>query len=299
MLRKLFKYEFRATGRIFLPAYAVLLVMSFVARLCYSADLAREFTTEGRTSLIVTMVMVMLFTAVWVVTLVVVIRRFWTNLLGREGYLMNVLPVSSWEHVCSKAVTSLVWVLLSGLVSVAALIVMLMGTTDLIDWRDLLYNASWIWNEGWDYLRAEGADTQAALLIVQSVIDGLVSVFSLILTAYAAMSIGQLANRRRVWASIGAFFGITIARSIVSSLLFVNTLLGVFAPAVLGDYSIAVVSGSDGPTAYYYDGAEHVLREFLAAYNTHLLYQLIFALAVCVLLFWLSQRLLKKRLNLQ
>ena len=299
MLGKLFKYEFRATGRIFLPSYAVLLVMSFVARLFYSANLAREFTTEGRTTLIVTMVMVMLFTAVWVVTLVVVIRRFWTNLLGREGYLMNVLPVSPWEHVCSKAVTSLVWVLLSGLVSFAALIVMLMGTTDLVDWRDLFSFGSRIWSEGWDYLRAEGADTQAALLIVQSVIDGLVSVISLILTAYAAMSIGQLANRHRVWASIGAYFGITIVRSIVGSMLFVSSLLGSFAPMIFGGVGVLRISGVDGPTTYFYGGAEHTLRDFLAAYNSHVLLQLIFELAVCVLLFWLSQRLLKKRLNLQ
>ena len=299
MLGKLFKYEFRATGRIFLPAYAVLLVMSFVARLFYSANLAREFTTEGRTTLIVTMVMVMLFTAVWVVTLVVVIRRFWTNLLGREGYLMNVLPVSPWEHMCSKAVTSLVWVLLSGLVSAAALVVMLLGTTDLVDWRNLFYNASWIWNEGWDYLRAEGADTQAVLMIVQTVIDGLMSIISLSLTAYAAMSIGQLVNRHRVWASIGAYFGITIARSIVSSMLFVSSLLEIFAPAIFGGVGVLGISGADGPTVYFYGGAEHTLRDLLATYNTHVLYQLIFELAVCVLLFWLSQRLLKKRLNLQ
>lgn len=297
MLRKLCKYEFRATGRIFLPAYAVLLVMSFVARLFYSANLAREFTTEGRATLIVTMVMVMLFTAVWVVTLVVVIRRFWTNLLGREGYLMNVLPVSPWEHVCSKAVTSLVWVLLSGLVSAAALFIMLMGTTGLVDWRDIFYFGSRAWNEGWDYLRAEGAEVQAVLLIVQSVVDGLLSVISMILTAYAAMSIGQLANRHRVGASIGAYFGITIARSIVSSLLFIDTVLGSFSSVIFGGFS--VVSGGDGPTVYFYRGLEHGLREFLTTFNSHLLYQLLFELAVCAALFWLSQRLLKKRLNLQ
>lgn len=299
MLGKLLKYEFRATGRIFLPAYAVLLVMSFVARLFYSANLAREFTTEGRTTLIVTMVMVMLFTAVWVVTLVVIIRRFWTNLLGREGYLMNVLPVSPWEHVCSKAVTSLVWVLLSCIVSAVALAVMLLGTTGLIDWRELLYHASEFWREGWDYMRAEGAEVQAVLLIVQSVADGLTSIISMILTVYAAMSIGQLSNRHRVWASIGAYFGITIARSIVSSMLFVSSLLGVFAPAVFSGAGVLSISGADGPTAYVYGGAEHMLRELLATYNTHVLLQLIFELAVCVLLFWLSQRLLKKHLNLQ
>ena len=299
MLGKLLKYEFRATGRIFLPAYAVLIVMSAVARLFYAANLAREFTTDGRTTVIVTMVMVMLFTAVWVITLVVVIRRFWTNLLGREGYLMNVLPVSPWEHVCSKALTSLVWVLLSGLFSIAALVIMLFGTTGLVDWRDLLYNASWIWNEGWDYLRAKGADTQAALLIVQTVVDGLMSVVSLILTVYAAMSIGQLSNRHRVWASIGAYFGITIARSIASSTLFANTMLRSFSSWVLGDLNFVVIGGADGSGTYYYNGAEYGVREFLASFNTYLLFQLIFELAVCVLLFWGSQRLLKKRLNLQ
>lgn len=298
MLGKLFKYELRATGRIFLPAYAVLLVTSFIARLFYAGSLAREFTTEGRATLIVTMVMVMLFTAVWVVTLVVVIRRFWTNLLGREGYLMNVLPVSPWEHVCSKAVTSLAWVLLSGLVSAAALAVMLLGTTGLVDWRDIFSFGSLYWSQGWDYLRAEGADGQGALLIVQLIFDGLLSIAGFILTAYAAMSIGQLANRRRVWLSIGAYFGITIARSIVSSALFAGMLMGRFFSS-FGAVSISSRGGADGPTAYWYGGGTHSLREFLAAVNTQILLQNLFELAVCAALFWLSQRLLKKRLNLQ
>ena len=41
MLGKLLKYEFRATARVFLPMYALLLVMSAVARLVYGAQMNR------------------------------------------------------------------------------------------------------------------------------------------------------------------------------------------------------------------------------------------------------------------
>ena len=83
MLKKLFKYEFSATGRIFLPMYAALLVMSLIARVFYSVEGLQSDILIA----LITMLLVMLFTAVWVITFVIIIRRFWDNLLGRQGYL--------------------------------------------------------------------------------------------------------------------------------------------------------------------------------------------------------------------
>ena len=281
MLGKLFKYEFRATGRIFLPAYAVLLVMSVVARLFYGNGgvfVSGASKNDELLAGIATLIMVMLFTAVWVVTLAVTLRRFWTNLLGREGYLTNVLPVHPWEHMLSKLVTASVWNILSGLASVLALWIMLGRVLNLID----LSNFIEFWRELRLALAREGITGQAILFTVQIVLISLLSVFQFILSAYAAMCVGQLVNTHRIWASIGAYFGVSIARSTLFSQVGGRVLSARFF----------------GVTVYSYEGPISVVRE-LARVNELLLWYVAFELIFCAALFFAGTWILRKRLNLQ
>jgi hypothetical protein len=43
MLKKLLKYEFQATGRIFLPLYGALIVVAFIQRLFLAFNLTSYF----------------------------------------------------------------------------------------------------------------------------------------------------------------------------------------------------------------------------------------------------------------
>ena len=281
MLGKLFKYEFRATGRIFLPSYAALLVMSVVTRLFYGNGgvfVSGASKNDELLAGIATLVMIMLFTAVWVVTLAVTLRRFWTNLLGREGYLTNVLPVHPWEHMLSKLVTASVWNILSILASVLALWIMLGGVLNLID----LSNFIEFWRELRQRLAEEGATGQAVLLAVQIAASTLLSVFQFILSVYAAMCVGQLVNTHRIWASIGAYFGVSIARSTLFSQIGGRVLTARFF----------------GTTVYSYEGPISVVRE-LARVNELLLWYLSLELIFCAALFFAGTWILRKRLNLQ
>ena len=281
MLGKLFKYEFRATGRIFLPAYAALLVMSVVTRLFYGNGgvfVSGANKNDELLAGIATLVMIMLFTAVWVVTLAVTLRRFWANLLGREGYLTNVLPVHPWEHMFSKLVTASVWNILSGAVSVLALWIMLGGVLHLIDISEFME----FWRELRWRLAEEGATGQAVLLAVQVVTSTLLSVFQFILSAYAAMCVGQLVNAHRIWASIGAYFGVSVAKSTLFSQVGGRVLAARFF----------------GTTVYSYEGPISVVRE-LARVNELLLWYLALELLFCAALFFAGTWILRKRLNLQ
>ena len=282
MLGKLFKYEFRATGRIFLPSYAVLLVMSVVARLFYGDG--RIFAIEEYEGLfvgIISLIMIMLFTAVWVVTLAMTLRRFWTNLLGREGYLTNVLPVHPWEHMLSKLVTAAVWNILSSLASVLALWIMLGRVLNLVgvNWSEFMA----FWRELWKRLSEEGAAGQAVLFAVQVALGTLLSVFRFILSVYAAMCVGQLVNTHRIWASIGAYFGVNIVQSIL------------FSQAVGSRF---FTSRFFGTTVYSYEGPISAARE-LARVNELLLWFVVIELLFCAALFFAGTWILRKRLNLQ
>ena len=95
MLSKLLKYEFRATGRIMLPVYALLLVScggctlfgSLLGRYPESTVLSVVQTVFATLFGVTTFGMLLL-------TLVLMVYRFYKNLMTDEGYLMFTLPVS-------------------------------------------------------------------------------------------------------------------------------------------------------------------------------------------------------------
>ena len=103
MLGKLIKHEFRATGRIMLPLLGALLVLSPIAGLIMRAldrgQLKNLFRFLGGA---VVGLFFMAVAAVFVISLALMVRRFYSNLLQDEGYLMFTLPVSTHSLIWSK-----------------------------------------------------------------------------------------------------------------------------------------------------------------------------------------------------
>ncbi|WP_297985875.1 hypothetical protein [uncultured Oscillibacter sp.] len=99
MLRKLLKHEFRATGRIMLPVIGILLATSVAANLSLRYLL-------GSNAWFFSMLGILLLTAfgfaifgVFIVSFILMIQRFYKNLLQDEGYVMLTLPVSIHQHI--------------------------------------------------------------------------------------------------------------------------------------------------------------------------------------------------------
>ena len=288
MLGKLLKYEFRATARIFLPLYAVLLVMSAAARLLYGAQMTEATgTLLNILTVVVTVAMIGLLTAVAVVTVILICRRFWQNLLGREGYLMNVLPVSKSQHVWAKLIAAAVWTLLSAALSVVALWIML----GVLARTDGFQSFAEGWRALWGQLREMGVAGQTRLLIAQGVGNVLLGLLSSVLEIYAAMCIGQLANKHRIWASVGAYFGIGIVKSVAFSRIALLRAARYTGTRING---LHIEIGSGEALTAFDD-----VRTALPALNTELLWLLVLTLVFCAVLFFVTQWLLKRHLNLQ
>ena len=288
MLGKLLKYEFRATARVFLPMYVLLLVMSAVARLVYGAQMNEaQGTLLNILTVVVTVAVIGLVFAVAVVTLLLICRRFWNNLLGREGYLMNVLPVTSAAHVWAKLIAAAVWTVASAAVSIAALYIMLSGFGQNVGFSDL-----------WELLRtlrevlqSYGIAGQVNLLVTQIIVFILLSLLSSVLKIYASMTVGQLANKHRIWASVGAYFGIGIAESILFSRLIL--LRALHYTGAKPDFGLRVEMDLQSVESF------EDFCGILPAINTELVWMLGLTLIVCAALFFVTQWLLKKHLNLQ
>ena len=123
MLGKLLKHEFAATARYLWVLYVAMLGLSvavhFAFRFYDRADLA--VLRMAMTMAIILWVLSLIFCGIG--TLVLMIRRFYQNLLTDEGYLMFTLPVSVHELVISKLIAAVVWMLASVAVIVLCVLV--------------------------------------------------------------------------------------------------------------------------------------------------------------------------------
>ena len=96
MLSVLLKHEFRATSRRMLPALGVLTLLGLLANLSIRVLMSGRVGSKLLTILLGLFIAAFFvgITVVWILTLVLMISRFYRNLLKEEGYLMFTLPTT-------------------------------------------------------------------------------------------------------------------------------------------------------------------------------------------------------------
>ena len=296
MLKTLFKHELRATAKIFIWLYVAfvaiavlnaLVAPSTVDALSMSADWVTRALVPDAVRAVITMLYGLAIAAILVVTVVMIILRFFRNLLGDEGYLMFTLPVTREQHILSKLFVGVIWSVCS-VVLVCLSILLLIGTMGGLDlvvkWmNDLLESGVPVGH-------------YVALIIVTM----LVSCVSGILTLYASMAVGPNLIKNRVGGSILAFIIIQIASLVV----YYAILFGVAANLVsranmfsmLGPWHFDVVSGT-GSEAGMGTAANSALAG-MAVVDTILVTGIIYDVVIAVGCWFLTRYMLKRKLNL-
>lgn len=213
MLNKLLKYEFQATGRMFMPAYGVLLILAVLQRIMMEFNIySSNNISINILSLIVPGIFIAAIVAVFVITLVAMVNRFYKNLLGREGYLMFTLPVSVAQLMWSKIIVATIWSILS---LIAALISL------LIVFSEPQYINQFFSELGILISKAHGVMAGNLIIYcIESIILVICSIASFIFMIYLCLSIGQLVNKHRGLCAFGAFIGINIVlNNIIASII--------------------------------------------------------------------------------
>ena len=207
MLGKLFKHEMKATARLLLPLFLVLAVLTILDRIVIYLDIFKGVLTviPG----LITFVYVISIIAVVIVTTVLIIYRFYKNLITDEGYLMFTLPVKSHELITSKLIVATIWTVASFVGVVASIFFVVSGGFNLTEIRDGFQQ---FLN---DVQRDLGSD--AALFFIDLILMVILGVLNNILTVYVSIAIGQLFNGHKILGSIGAYIGISIVLQIVTS----------------------------------------------------------------------------------
>ena len=287
MLKQLLKYEFKATKSLYYGLYLALALLSVVLGVSFRQEHALAHSTSFQNLEVILMVLYLsVIFAIAVLCFVSTVQRFYKNLLGREGYLMHTLPVTETQLILSKLITSMVWVLCSGLVGIVCITGMVsIGVLD----AEVLGTVNWdSWKQLWGMLYGE-LGTKFWLVMFWTILINLARLASLILCVYAACMIAHQFKKQTMVAGILAFIGMNIVENQIDKLLGMNDVtlfVGV-------NYKLVDVSDVSGwtPVMHYLTTAFGQGAGYLFCF--------VFTAAIAAAYFCLTRWLMKHKLNLE
>lgn len=279
MLKKLLKYEFQATARYFLPLYLLIIVLALLTRLTMSITIESNQLLKNLLVDLPSVLMAFAYGAgllsIGLVTLLLVVQRFYSNLLGREGYLMFTLPVTPVKLLWSKLLAALVWGAASAAAVVVSLIVLLAD-------QNIFWYMKDFFGALLDLLSRGGTPVWMILLLGVAVL--LTSALHAYLQIYAAIILGCQAKKYRILLGIVIYIGISMAEQFLMG-------VGMTILALVPDFSMSLL--------YLFGYQQSTPEAVYSLFNLVLTGLLVFNVVLGTGYYVLTWQMMKKRLNLE
>lgn len=220
MLGKLLKHEYKVTARYFVPMYVVVGIMTVLLKLSFLFSGDSAYTTMESNPfldivqglLIAVYVLVVLGTGI--LSVFFLVKRFYTNMYGDDGYLMHTLPVTGTQLLNSKLICSFTWILSLIPVGLLSFLILFAGT-------DTFSAISYFWGtltEQFYTLNISGFSI--GITIAESILYFLLSILAGLLSYYLAIALGQhFLGEHRLMGAILFYFLLSIVASAISSVL--------------------------------------------------------------------------------
>ena len=282
MLAKLLKYEIKATGRVFLPLYAGLLAVAIIAGFVLQNGM-------GVMTALVGFLLGALYVALVVITIILLIERFYQNLLRDEGYLMFTLPASPSKLIASKLITTCFWCVCSLIVGAAAGFAASRGFFSIGD----LISVCSEFMEGAPWFKIP---VYVIILMITALAAQLAAT---VLQVYFSLAVGQLPvfGGHRILFAILAYIGTSVIIQSAAA-----TIGKAATPYFLEKFdALGAFIGGDGAVTLFINDAmaAGLMSETIAATNTIMVFALAFNLIVAAAMFAGTSWILSRKLNLE
>ncbi len=270
MLSKLLKHEFTATWRVPVALDALLIVLGIMAHFVIkSIPLVED--SVGVYVILFSLIAIYYIgiIAANIIVQIFLVMRYYRNLYTSEGYLTFTLPVRTSHIINAKVINGYIWILLSGICTVASLFIAAIG---LVDAADIPV-----------YELREFATEIGTLFgindpgfIVTLLLTVLISSLSAILGLYFSVTVGQLWQKHKILGAVLCYVGIYIINQIGAQISFLSS----------GYFRMLTGSGTD------FDAA------FSGLYGRILTSTTIFSLVMVVIYYTGCILITKKKINL-
>lgn len=264
MLRKLMKHEIKGSGRLLLPVFLALFIMTLINKIFLSIN--SQATGFIMTTGISMALYITIMVALVVMTFIVIIMRFYKNLMTDEGYLMFTLPVATWQQILSKLIIAIMWSLVCGLVIFLSIFILSLGENTGEFFGELGKFMSEISKQG--YMGT------AVLFTIEFVVMMITGIAAQILQVYGSISVGQLSEKHKVVVSVVAYVVINIILQIILTIFMVvvgfnandmlRTLIENTDPVVIINWSMNLMTlGNLILGAIFFFGSNYLLKNKL------------------------------------
>lgn len=193
MFSKLLKYEFQSIGKWYLLTNLVMIIASTLLGFAVKPTI-EQYSSSSDTYVrndlyslflvVITLILIGLVFFSIFATLFIIVRRFYTNVYGKQGYLTLTLPVSSHQIIFSKLLAAVIWQIFNYAIIGFSIILFLITAVGLGKTLSVLPQVL-------ESLKLDHSDILLALF------SNFLQLFSSVLVIYLAISIGQLFSDRR------------------------------------------------------------------------------------------------------
>ena len=211
MLGKLIKYDFRSCIRRFGPLWLGLALLAVINGFTIGHVLDNSSISgfpQFALGIMPMILLIVMWTAVAIMSLVFICERFYKGLLGDEGYLSLTLPVTTEQHIASKAIVATLLQIITAFVALVSGILLV-----------LVYKPAFFG----EVLRAipkvfSYIDGRFVALFLEYLLFILVGSVAQTMHIYLSICLGHLARNHRVAWSVGAYILISVAISNILTL---------------------------------------------------------------------------------
>ncbi len=208
MVRKLFKHEFLALMRLFIPVYAVLIAMSVFGRILQIFE--SDSVVYSIISTFSTIVYVVGIFAVLLLTTVFCVIRFYKNLFTAEGYLTFTLPTTPTKLVLVKLVTATVFEIASVVMVLFSISILTMGEA----YSEIVKAAAYLLK----FLEGR-VGVHLWLYVLELILTMILAAATGLLLYYGCITVGQMFRKNRILAAVGVYFACYIVSQIISTII--------------------------------------------------------------------------------
>lgn len=258
MFGKLCKYEFksivRTLGPIYLAVIAISVLNAFLIRGALISKPGVGLKLIDLLQLIFAIVYFGVLIAMSVLTLIVVIQRFYKGLLCDEGYLMFTLPVKPRQLIAAKGLTAFVMSVVSALTAFLSIYILTVGVMSFAEFIEFL-NSVLMWS-GFGFWLDQVPNKSILVLemVILLIVGGIDNLFHM----YLSMALGHLSSKHRVMMSVVAYIAISIL------LYFINGILSMILEGTSLHYTfISSIIYNIIRIALFFFCTEHILSKRL------------------------------------
>lgn len=210
MLGKMIKHEFKATGRLILPLFLLVIVMTPVLALLnkLASHIGRKSLAGGLLSGISMVSFVAMMIGACVAVFIYIMVRFYKTIATSEAYMTFCLPVNSHHVMLSKLIVATVWQVLTVAVAIGSLYIMFIINGIIEPGTVFSHMERMLTSSGIEYGSLFGFLFKIGAMIFISMITS-------ILSWYLAVCLGQIFQEKRVLMSIVMYVGIYMVMQII------------------------------------------------------------------------------------